>query len=242
MLNAKQTAMINHMYTPKFLATLDDQGRPNLVIVTSFEFYRDQLIMGNLFLWKTARNLQQNPQLALLVIDQSLNYFTIEGRFTGFAETGELFDHLNRGDMVRYNAYTGFRSVGTVEMEAVSPVGKLNPGGMLWAYLKGKAVRSEPPRFPRAVAEKFGVLKSIKVAAYYSAGRFQLVLLPAVRVSGDYLVAAAALPLGTAYAANVITPEVVSFQVKGTVEEKGLKVEQIFAAGLPVPGKLIYQA
>ncbi|MEW5784571.1 MAG: pyridoxamine 5'-phosphate oxidase family protein [Bacillota bacterium] len=242
MLNAKQTAMINHMYTPKFLATLDDRGRPNLVIVTSFEYFRDRLIMGNLFLWKTARNLQQNPQLALLVIDQSLNYFTIEGRFGGFAETGELFDHLNRSDMVRYNAYTGFRSVGTVEMEAVSPVKKLNPAGMLWVYLKGKAVKGKPPRFPRAVAEKFSVLKSIKVAAYYREGRFHLVPLPAVRVSGDYLAAPVALPLGAPYAANVITPQVVSFQVKGTVEQQGLKVNQVYAAGLPVPGKLIYQA
>ena len=48
------------------------------------------------------------------------------------------------------------------------------------------------------------------------------------------------LPPGVKYAANVITPEVVSFQVKGTIKPEGLQVDEIYACGPPVPGKKIY--
>jgi len=241
MLNEQQLAMLNRMYNPKFLATVDDEGQANLVVITSFACCRGQLIMGNLFMWKTARNLARNPHTAILVVDTALNYYTLEARFTGFQETGELFEDINRSEMVRYNAYTGFRSAGTLEITAVTPVRKLSPVKMLAAYAKLKLSKGSPPSFPRAVAEKFNLLKSIKIAAYYDDGAFHLLPLPAVKINGDYLVPSVKLPLQAKYAANVITPQVVSFQVKGTVEEQGLKVNQVYAAGLPVPGKLIYQ-
>ncbi len=242
MLNEQQVRMINQMHNPKFMATVDNQGRPNLVVITSFEYYREQIIFGNLFLWKSARNLEQNPNMAVLVIDPKLNYFTLEGKCGGFQETGDLLDHLNHGEMVRYNAYTGFRNAGVMELSFVSPVKKLSPLSMLGAYLRLSLPKSAEPRFPRAVADKFSVLKSIKIAALYEAERFTLLPLPAVGISGDYLKTTAKLPEKAKYAANVITPAVVSFQVKGTVEQQGLKVEQVYAAGLPVPGKLIYEA
>ena len=241
MLNQQQAGMLNEMYNPKFMATVDRHGRPNLVVITSFEYYRGQIIFGNLFLWKSARNLEQNPHMAVLVIDTKLNYFIMEGRFTGFQETGELMDHLNSSEMVRYNAYTGFRSVGTMELSAVTPVQKVSPLNMLGAYLKLNLARGAVPRFPGAVAEKFSMLKSIKTVACYEDGRYTLALLPAAGVDGDYLRITRPLPQGSLYAANVITPAVVSFQVKGTVERQGLKGEQVYATGLPVTGKLIYE-
>jgi hypothetical protein len=240
MLDARQYAMLNQMYNPKFLATADLSGEPNLAIVTSFEYYRGRLIFGNLFLWKTARNLAENPRVAVMVIDTELNYYIIEGTFTGFEDQGELIDHLNRSEMVRYNAYTGFRSAGEVLVTAVTPVQKLSPLTVLSGYLALNLRRSDPPSFPRAVADKFSALKSLKVAAHYSDNQLHLVPLPAAAVSGGLIRSTAKLPPGVRCAANVITPAVVSFQIKGTVEEEGLMVEQIFAAGLPVPGKLIY--
>ena len=47
-------------------------------------------------------------------------------------------------------------------------------------------------------------------------------------------------PPGVKYAASVITPEVVSFQVKGEVKREGLQVDKVYACGPPVPGKQIY--
>jgi hypothetical protein len=240
MLTAQQIGMLNRLYNPKFLATVNDGGQANLAVVTSFEYYREMVIFGNLLLWKTARNLAQNPRAAVLVMDPDLHYYTLEGRFTGFEESGELIDHLNRGEMVRYNAYTGFRSAGALEITAASPVQKLSPVKMLAAYLKIKMTGKEAPRFPRAVAEKFAMLKSLKVIAYDDAGRFTLIPLPAAGCSGDCLTVPVKLPPGALYAASVITPDAVSFQLQGTAGQQGLRVERVYAAGLPVPGKQIY--
>ena len=82
MLSEKQAEMLNHMFNPKFFATMDKQGNPNLVVITCAEFYGGDIIFGNLFLWKTARNLKENPQVAMLVMDQKLNYFLVEGSLT----------------------------------------------------------------------------------------------------------------------------------------------------------------
>lgn len=82
---------------------------------------------------------------------------------------------------------------------------------------------------------------SLKVAAYNAGGRLKLEIIPGVGVKGDYLVPALKLPEGTRCAASVITPDVISFQVKGVIDPRGLKVDEIYAAGPPVTGKQIYR-
>lgn len=242
MLNEGQIALINNLYNPKFLATVDREGRPNVVVVSSLEYYEGKLIFGNLMFWKTARNLQENPGVAALVISPQLDYFFLEGDFLGFTETGPVAEHLKKSEMVRYNAYTSFRSAGTVKITGVSPLRKLSPVRILREYLLSRvSFKGGPVHFPQAVAEKFAAMKSIKVAAYYNK-KLCLELMPAVRCSGNCLYSFTELPPGAKYAANVITPEVVSFQVKGTARRKCMQVEEIFACGPPVPGKQIYTA
>lgn len=242
MLSEGQSGLINNLYNPKFLATVDGEGRPNLVVVSSLEYFEGQLIFGNLMLWKTARNLEKNSEVAALVISPQLDYFYLEGNFLGFAETGPVMDHLRKSEMVRYNAYTSFRNAGTIEITAVTPLRKLSPLRILQEYMRSRVrFRGGVVNFPRAVAEKFDAMKSIKVAVY-SDKKLHLQIMPAARCRGDRIHSFAELPPGARYAANVITPEVVSFQVKGTVEAEGLRVEEIYACGPPVPGKQIYKA
>ncbi len=240
MLNEKQIPVINNWLHPKFLATVDQEGQPNIVIVSSLEYFEGELIFGNLMLWKTAQNLQDNPETSILVIDPQLNYFFVEGIFKGFAESGPATEHLQKSDMVRYNAYTGFRNTGTIEITHVSPLRQFSPVRILGKYVQSRInIARRPVYFPKAVADKFSAMKSIKVVAYYD-GKLHIEIVPAVRCSGDYLHTSIEFPPGVKYAANVITPEVVSFQVRGTVKEKGLHVAEIYACGPPVPGKKIY--
>ena len=242
MLNESQIALINNLYNPKFLATVDAEGRPNVVVVSSLEYYEGQLIFGNLMLWKTERNLQENPVVAALVISPQLDYFFLEGNFLGFTERGPVAEHLRKSEMVRYNAYTSFRNAGSVEITGISPLQKLSPARILREYLLSRIhFKAGPAHFPQAVADKFSAMKSIKVAAYYNK-KLNLELMPAARCSGHCIHSLTELPPGAKYAANVITPEVVSFQVKGTARQRCLEVEEIYACGPPVPGKQIYTA
>lgn len=240
MLSEGQIRLINNLHHPKFLATVDRQGQPNVVVVSSLEYFEGKLIFGNLMLWKTARNLQEDPAVAVLVIDPQLHYFYLEGSFLGFTETGPAVEHLRKSDMVRYNAYTGFRNAGIIELTHAGPLCKLSPARILGEYLRSRvSFKGGPVHFPQAVADKFAALKSIKVAAYYNK-KLHLEIIPAVRYGGDCLYTFTGLPPGVKYAASVITPEVVSFQVKGGVKREGLQVDKVYACGPPVPGKQIY--
>ena len=242
MLSEGQSGLINNLYNPKFLATVDGEGWPNVVVVSSLEYFEGRLIFGNLMLWKTARNLEENREVAALVISPQLDYFYLEGNFLGFEETGPIMDHLRKSEMVRYNAYTSFRNAGVIEITAVTPLRKFSPIRILQEYLLSRVrFKGGPVHFPRAVAAKFDAMKSIKVAVY-SDKKLQLALMPAARCRGNRIQSFTELPPGAHYAANVITPEVVSFQVKGMVEEEGLRVDEVYACGPPVPGKQIYAA
>lgn len=240
MLVREQIQLINNLHHPKFLATVDGEGQPNVVIVSSLEYYEGKLIFGNLMLWKTARNLQANPETAILAADPELNYFYIRGNFCGFAETGPAVEHLQRSEMVRYNAYTGFRNAGIIEIIDVSPLRQLSPARILGKYVQSRInIKGGALRFPKTVADKFSAMRSLKAVAYYD-GKLHLEIMPAVRCSAGYLHTFIELPPGVKYAANVITPEVVSFQVKGMIKHEGLQVDEIYACGPPVPGKQIY--
>ncbi|HPU01995.1 MAG: pyridoxamine 5'-phosphate oxidase family protein [Firmicutes bacterium] len=241
MLSEKQAELLNHMLNPKFFATMDRRGNPNLVVITCTEFYQGDIIFGNLFLWKTARNLKENPQVTLLVMDQKLNYFVVEGLFDRFEESGPLLERINRSDLVRYNAYTGIRSAGVIKIKSVTPLKKYPLLKVLGGFVETRLLSRGKPNFPANVGQVYSRLMSLKVVAYNVDGRLIVDIIPGMGVKGDYLVPALKLPEGTRYAASVITPDVISFQVKGIIDPRGLRVEEIYAAGPPVTGKLIYR-
>ncbi len=245
MLTKKQEEMIGGAMTPKFLATVGEGGAVNLVLISSIEYYQGIIIFSDLFLWKTAQNLKENPKVSIMVIDDKLRYFTVEGVFQGFEDNGELVNHLNKSEFTRYNAYTGIRRAGKIAIIKVSPLQKMAIPWFLLKYLQSRAsfAVNNDVNFPAVVARKFSALMSIKLISYLEDdGTLIIRPLPAFKASGDYLFSPVKLTPGKQYAANVITPDIVSFQLKGTTERKRIKVEEIYAAGPPVAGKLIYRA
>ncbi len=245
MLTSKQKEMISGAMTPKFMATTSDKEDVNLIFINSVEFYKEILIFSDLFLWKTAQNLKNNKNITVLVIDERLRYFTVEGVFQGFEESGELVNHLNKTEFTRYNAYTGIRRAGKIAITKVSPLQRMALPWFLFKFLQSRLAFTEKDvvKFPGNVAARYSSLMSIKAVSYIdNDGSLHVGPLPAFKAAGDYLVSPVNLPPGKKYAANVITPDVVSFQLKGTTEKRKLKVEEIYAAGPPVAGKLIYSA
>ena len=103
--------------TPKFLATRDAGGTPNVVPVLSLEAADERtIIFGELMIWKTRRNLGADPRLSILVLSADLRGWAIRGRFVEFQRTGAYFDHLMESESIRYNAYSGIRSAGVIEV------------------------------------------------------------------------------------------------------------------------------
>lgn len=226
------TKALSGDYTPKFLATLDGDGRPNCVPVITITPYIDgTLIFGEFLMQKSRKNLLVNPRVAVAVINDAFEAWSIEGEFLGFETEGEGVDFVNRLPLLRYNAYTGVRSVGRIRVDHAGPKHRLGKAALLAAYLRASATaRLLPgpnvrPVMPPPVRQKFNRMGAVRAVAFRgadgapraSAAMACVAAGPSRLVLGDSL----AEPLlgqasaGAAMAVAVITPEPVAYQVKG---------------------------
>ncbi|HOO55483.1 MAG TPA: pyridoxamine 5'-phosphate oxidase family protein [bacterium] len=265
MMDEKLISSSLDIYTPKFLATADRDGVPNVVPVISIEAWdAGTLIFGELMILKTKKNLEENPRVGIAVITKELNSWVLKGEFEGFERTGEKYDRIGMRDMYRYNAYTGLRNVGTIRVTQSKRVkGMLSPARVVetgtGAISSNRVKFGHTGPMPPQVTEKFSRLNAAKVISYVDSDGHP-VAVPAVSLfpvsHGELLVGRGALKdlegrlpeLPMRVAASVITDDPVAYQIKGTLkgyERKGaakfarLIVDEVYSASPPVPGERI---
>ena len=232
--------------TPKFLATRSADGVPNVVPCTSLMpagDVEDHLIFGNFLLRKSVRNLDSDPRVALLVITTDLEGWVLQGDFVEWQRTGAYVDRLNNTDLLRYNAYTGIRNAGLIQVRAVLRHFRISKLRVLAEYLLARAAARPitppgPPEaggspflpkeavtMPRPVREGFSPVTAVRVLAFLDGEGYPLAvpvlsLQPAgesALVCAEGLFADMLEPLaaGTPVAASLLTLDIVSFQAKG---------------------------
>ncbi len=228
-------ALIGDM-TPKFLATKDAEGIPNVVPIISIRPYsRQKLIFGNFLMWKTQTNLMTCPQVGVAVFTETLFGASILGLFEGFQTSGEYVDIINASPLLRYNAYMGVRSAGAIAVHDISARFRLTKAQMLTWNLRARLKTGWGRRFTKGrnmlhpvMAEKFSRIAAVKVISFVDDHGYPYAL-PVVAlqpVARDVLVVSkgpvatylSALKPKAVVAACVITTEPVAFQVKGTYE------------------------
>jgi len=248
--------------TPKFLATRSADGIPNVVPVLSLEAIDDQtIIFGEMMIWKTRRNLETDPRVAVMVLTPDLRGWTMRGQFVEFQRSGPHFDHIMASENVRYNAYGGIRSAGVIRVQAVTRSFKLSQGGLLLDTVRGRWLARRLSRdgpseeaMPFQVREKFSRLRAAKAMAFLDASGHPdcLPALPLVPAGPAKLVFGGAaadldgLAPGSPVAAAVLSLEPVAYQVKG--QFAGLRtslgrrlgvihVREAYSASPPLPGQ-----
>ena len=239
-----------HEMTPKFLATRSAASVPNIVPCTSTmpagdaeEHAGNRLIFGNFLLRKSVDNLDEDPRVGILVITTDLEGWILQGDFQGWQRTGTYVDRLNSTDLLRYNAYTGIRNAGIIEVRSVVRHFRISKLRVLADYALARAARvvghptsplvvgdsSRPLQptvaMPPVVQEKFSPITAVRVLAYLDDEGYPLAV-PALSLqpAGESALVCAAglaadllepLPAGTPVAANLLTLDIVSFQAKG---------------------------
>jgi hypothetical protein len=212
-------------------------------------------------IWKTRRNLEADPRVSVLVLSPDLHGWTVRGRFVEFQRTGRHFDHIMESQEMRYNAYSGIRSAGVIEVLDVVRAFKLSQVGLLLDAARSRLLArrlsrngSDGGAMPIQVQEKFSRLRAAKVVALAGAGAHPDCL-PALSLvptgpaglvwGGHALEDIADLTPGSPMAAAVITREPVAYQVKG--EFAGWRrslgrtmgvfdVREAYSASPPLPG------
>lgn len=251
---------------PKFLATVSARGVPNIVPIISIEATDAQtIIFAELMIWKTRKNLEENPQVAAAVMTRDLKAWVVKGDFVGFQKKGKYYEKLSGNELFRYNAYTGIRSAAVIRIKEVLPAVSLPKGKLLGDLLK---VRVLSPRagsqlrgkqeIPLPVSEKFRRLMGVKYLAYIDTDGYPgiIPLLSSYPADGRRLIfgtsisgkAIGRLKSREKVAASVITSDPVAYQVKGSFQGIkrywGIKVgvidiDELYSASPPLPGERI---
>lgn len=251
--------------TPKFLSTRTPDGIPNVIPCTSLMpagDVDDWLIFGNFLMRKSVGNLDADPRVGVLVITPALEGWVLQGHFLGWQRTGPYYDALMNTNLLRYNAYTGIRNAGVIQVRAVRWAFRIARPRVLAEYVLARmARRAFPPprevaRMPLPVLRAFRPLTALRVLAFLDDDGIPLtlpllslqpagesVLVGAHGLAADWL---APLPAATSVAASLLTLDIVSFQVKGRwmgnrrylgAPVGGIAVQAVYAGGPPIPGR-----
>lgn len=251
--------------TPKFLATLNAEGVPNVVPIISLQAVDEStIIFGEFMIWKTRRNLEVVPHVSVAVMTARQGW-VIKGDFLEFQRSGPYFDRIMASDTFRYNAYAGIRNAGVIQVRSVVRAFALSRLTVLldmararWFARRARRRGVAGVTVPTQVREKFARLQAAKFLAYADGDGYPdavpvLSLIPAdehtlVFSGGLAAPALAALQPGAKVAASVLTFEPVSYQIKGRFlgAERSLgqpvglvAVEEVYSASPPLPGQRI---
>jgi len=264
MLPKKAMDAIADDMTPKFLATANADGVPNVVLVTTTYAPDPKTVaVGQIMMRKTQRNMDEYGRVGMMVLTQSMELWAVRGELVEWQTTGQLIDKLNESPFVRYNAYMGIRRAAVIRIDELIFETKLSVLAVAADLLKVKAVRGlarsgdgEP--LPAQIVEKFNRARAVRVLSALDADGYPMTLLamsmmPAnastlvftPRLQRDEI---AAIPNGAPVAVSVSTFDPISYQVKGAwngvksvmgVKLGSMTVAEAYTAGPPRPGERI---
>ncbi|MCJ7626413.1 MAG: pyridoxamine 5'-phosphate oxidase family protein [Anaerolineaceae bacterium] len=254
---------------PKFLATRSGDGIPNIVPCTSLTSagdVDDRLIFGNFLLRKSVDNLNQNPYVGIMVITPALEGWILQGNFMEWQQTGTYVDYLNNSDLLRYNAYTGIRNAGVIQIQKVIRHFRISKQRVLIDYLlaraatcsKAKGSSGEAVVMPPVVRRNFSLMMAVRMLAFLDGDGYPLVtptlsLQPTgentlVCAQGMFADILELLDSGSPVAASLLTFDAVSFQTKGCwlgsrnlmgAPVGTMSVTSVYAGGPPIPGRRV---
>lgn len=258
-LSARAHEVMSEDESPIFLATLDEHERPNCVpVVTIMPYEEDKLIFGDFMLNKTRSNLERNSHVGVALFSDTLEGWSIKGTFLGFETHGERFDLMNRSPLFRYNAYTGVRAAGLIQLEEVSD--RMAPARwkLLGYYARAlagarlmKKRKTTNRCMPVQVEEKFRRLSALRALAFKDTDGFPRAfpMLSCFASGPNRLVISdpflehykARMPREAEVAISVLTPEAVSYQVKGNCPDTQAKttlveLTECYSASPPLVG------
>jgi hypothetical protein len=248
---------------PKFAATVDQAGIPNVVPLLSARLIDPGTIAFVKFMaWKTKRNLETNGKAAFACIGPWGWSYLVQGRFQEWVTKGPLLERFESEAIYRYNAYMGANLVGVIKVTAAREFSDPGMVSLLVNSLRRRpATDGMTGPMPVQVVEKWSRRIALKFLGLTDAEGEPL----AVPHQGLFALSAselvfslprerhhplASLAPGAPLAAAVFTPEPAAYQVKGQYQPAlfpgspggRLKVSEVYAASPPLPGKRIFPA
>lgn len=246
--------------TPKFMATKDTSGEPNLVPVLSWIVYQgNTLVYGDFLTYKTKNNLNNgNTQFSILVFTTNLDSWLIKADFESYHRNDEIYEFIAQTPLFRYNQYTNARSAGVAEAIWTSEKYSISKMNVLSAFLKAKLAsrkvavqETNEGNMPLNVFNRMSRMAAVKVIAYISEDGYPIVfpefgMLPVssnriVLKRGEEKRRGFSIKDGSRVAVSLVTLEPAAFQLKGNFrainDSTGyIEIDRVYACSLPRPG------
>lgn len=260
-LSEKLVETMKTLENPKFMATKDNTGEPNITLVLSWTVYSDgkRLVYGEFMNNKTRTNLEAgNNEIGLLVMTTDLDNWMIRADFESFHRNDEIYEFIAMTPLFKYNQYTRARSVGMAHPLWSSPNFKFSKLSVLSSYVKAKLAAGKIPtdktdegNMPRNVMERFNRMAAAKAIAFVEDDGYLSLFLSfgIVPVSSNRLVVHRSeekrrgleIKDGQRVAVSLATLEPAAFQVKGTFRVISdsigvIDLDRVYACSLPRPG------
>ena len=116
--------LINDPDAVKFLATIDDEGKPNCALIASLSAAsEDTLIFAELMMNKTKKNLISTRRVAATVYKAPWSSYQIKGTFEGFQSSGFLYDMAQalskESPLLKGKVYFYIKQIGVIKVDEV---------------------------------------------------------------------------------------------------------------------------
>jgi hypothetical protein len=186
------------------VASIDPAGRPHITLITSIMAPRPDLItLGEFCRGLSKQHIQQNPQVAFLIMTLDRRLWRGRARWTHLRREGPEYQRYNEIPMFRYNTYFGINTVHYLDLVAATaparlPMAAIAAGALLTRWGKGAAATGDPARILKPFAEAlFNQLGSLKFISYVGPDGFPA-LIPAIQcqAADSRRLAFAPLPFG----------------------------------------------
>lgn len=249
----------------KFMVTVSADCVPNVaLIVSQMPAEPGRIVFGEFMMVKTQANLAQNNRIASFAITPKLEMAGFKGDVTGWTNSGPYIDLINSIPFFRYNAYAGIHNVATAEIRELlefPPKVSMLTAGREFAAMRTRARLGRGEKVggvvtPEPVRSKFDGIMSIKVLAFLDDDGYpNLAPLFGVmfrtpgelrfKVSG-YNEVLGGLHTPCKVALNVLTLDLMTYQVKGTLVrfDKALglrmgvvRIEEVYSSMPPLCGQ-----
>jgi hypothetical protein len=165
------------------VACVNPDGLPHISLITSIMASKpDQLILGQFCKGLSKQYIQQNPQIAFLIMTMDKMMWRGKALWTHLKREGAEYERYNEIPMFRYNTYFGINTVHYLDLIETAgsqalPMPKIILAALLTRLAKAAAATGLKDRILKPFAEDlFNQLGSLKFMAYVGQDGFPVIV------------------------------------------------------------------
>ncbi len=127
------------------VACINPDGLPHITLITSLRANGpDRITLGEFCKGLSKQYIQQNPQIAFLVLTLDKKLWRGKARWTHLRKKGPEYERYNQIPMFRYNTYFGINTVHYLDLVETTgkqdlPMSKIIPAAVMTKIAKGAA-------------------------------------------------------------------------------------------------------